>query len=67
MIVRGLDPREAAAAVYVPRHQREGWETYGQIESHVRQVWNGTVGWSRPGPKSWSPPASRRTSTCSAA
>ena len=24
---------------------REGREAYGQVESHVRQVYNGTVGW----------------------
>lgn len=45
LIARGLDQRQAAEAVFMPAHQREGWETYGQVESHVRQVWNGTVGW----------------------
>ena len=45
LIARGLDQRQAAEAVFMPPHQREGWETYGQVESHVRQVWNGTVGW----------------------
>jgi len=30
---------------YVPRHQRGDWENYGQVESHVRQVFNGTMGW----------------------
>jgi hypothetical protein len=29
----------------MPRHLREGREAYGQVESHVRQVYNGTVGW----------------------
>jgi alkyl sulfatase BDS1-like metallo-beta-lactamase superfamily hydrolase len=31
--------------VYVPRHLRGDWENYGQVESHVRQVYNGTIGW----------------------
>ncbi len=45
MIARGLDGREAAENVYLPEHQRGDWETYGQVESHVRQVYSGTVGW----------------------
>ena len=45
MIAQGMDGREAAESVYIPRHLREGWENYGQVESHVRQVYNGTVGW----------------------
>jgi alkyl sulfatase BDS1-like metallo-beta-lactamase superfamily hydrolase len=45
MIARGMDAREAAEAVYMPAALREGWETYGQVESHVRQIYNGTVGW----------------------
>ncbi len=45
LIAQGMDAREAAEALYMPRHLREGREAYGQVESHVRQVWNGTVGW----------------------
>jgi alkyl sulfatase BDS1-like metallo-beta-lactamase superfamily hydrolase len=45
MIARGMDAREAAEAVYMPTALREGWETYGQVESHVRQIYNGKVGW----------------------
>jgi alkyl sulfatase BDS1-like metallo-beta-lactamase superfamily hydrolase len=45
LIAHGMDAREAAEALYMPRHLREGREAYGQVESHVRQVWNGTVGW----------------------
>jgi alkyl sulfatase BDS1-like metallo-beta-lactamase superfamily hydrolase len=26
-------------------HIREGFETYGQVESHVKQVYNGRLGW----------------------
>ncbi|MEN8760535.1 MAG: alkyl sulfatase dimerization domain-containing protein [Desulfobacterales bacterium] len=28
-----------------PRHMRDGFETYGQVESHVKQVYNGRLGW----------------------
>lgn len=45
LIAQGMDGREAAENVYMPRHLREGREAYGQVESHVRQVYNGTVGW----------------------
>lgn len=45
LIAQGMGPRAAAEALYMPRHLREGREAYGQVESHVRQVYNGTVGW----------------------
>lgn len=45
LIAHGMDAREAAETLYMPRHLREGREAYGQVESHVRQVYNGTVGW----------------------
>jgi alkyl sulfatase BDS1-like metallo-beta-lactamase superfamily hydrolase len=45
LVASGLGPREAAETVYLPRHLREAREGYGQVESHVRQVYNGTVGW----------------------
>jgi alkyl sulfatase BDS1-like metallo-beta-lactamase superfamily hydrolase len=41
----GKGPREAAESVYVPRNLREDREAYGQVESHVRQVYNGNLGW----------------------
>jgi alkyl sulfatase BDS1-like metallo-beta-lactamase superfamily hydrolase len=44
-IAHGLDGRQAAEQVYMPGHQRGDWENYGQVESHVRQVYNGTIGW----------------------
>lgn len=44
-ISHGRDGRQAAEAIYMPHHLRGDWETYGQVESHVRQVWNGTLGW----------------------
>ena len=45
MIARGMDAREAAEAVQMPASLRDGYELYGQVESHVRQIYNGTVGW----------------------
>jgi alkyl sulfatase BDS1-like metallo-beta-lactamase superfamily hydrolase len=45
LIASGLGPREAAEALYMPRDLRESREGYGQVESHVRQVYNGNVGW----------------------
>ena len=45
MISHGLDGRQAAEQVYMPSHLRGDWENYGQVESHVRQVYNGTLGW----------------------
>lgn len=45
MIARGLDSRAAAEAVVMPSSLRDGYEFYGQVESHVRQMYNGTVGW----------------------
>lgn len=45
LIAHGLDGRQAAAQVYMPSNQRGDWENYGQVESHVRQVFNGTMGW----------------------
>ncbi|MCA3573505.1 MAG: MBL fold metallo-hydrolase [Aestuariivirga sp.] len=44
-IARGMDGREAAENIYIPALIRDGWENYGQVESHVRQIYNGTVGW----------------------
>ena len=45
MIARGMDGRAAAEAVVMPAALRDGWEFYGQVESHVRQMYGGTVGW----------------------
>jgi alkyl sulfatase BDS1-like metallo-beta-lactamase superfamily hydrolase len=44
-IAHGRNARQAAEQVYMPRHQRGDWENYGQVESHVRQVYGGTIGW----------------------
>jgi alkyl sulfatase BDS1-like metallo-beta-lactamase superfamily hydrolase len=45
MIAHGRDGRQAAEQVYMPGNLRGDWENYGQVESHVRQVYNGTLGW----------------------
>jgi len=45
LIASGFGPRTAAEAIYVPRSLRAGREAYGQVESHVRQVYNGNLGW----------------------
>jgi len=45
LIASGLGPREAAETIYMPRNLREQREGYGQVESHVRQVYNGNIGW----------------------
>lgn len=44
-ISHGVDARKASEQVYMPHHMRGDWETYGQVESHVRQVFSGTMGW----------------------
>jgi alkyl sulfatase BDS1-like metallo-beta-lactamase superfamily hydrolase len=44
-IAAGKDAQEAAEWVYLPAQIRDDKETYGQVESHVRQVYNGRIGW----------------------
>jgi alkyl sulfatase BDS1-like metallo-beta-lactamase superfamily hydrolase len=45
LISHGLDGRQTAEQVYMPGNLRGDRENYGQVESHVRQVYNGTLGW----------------------
>jgi len=45
LIASGLGPREVAETVYLPGNLRDRREGYGQVESHVRQVYNGNIGW----------------------
>jgi alkyl sulfatase BDS1-like metallo-beta-lactamase superfamily hydrolase len=45
LVASGNGPRQAAESIYVPRNLRDGREAYGQVESHVRQVYNGNLGW----------------------
>ncbi len=45
MIAIGMDARRAAENVYMPMYMRDGFDTYGQVESHVKQVYNGRLGW----------------------
>jgi len=40
-----MDAHQSAENVYMPIHLRKGREMYGQLESHVKQVYNGRVGW----------------------
>ncbi|MBM7035291.1 alkyl sulfatase dimerization domain-containing protein [Vibrio ulleungensis] len=42
----GKDAQGAAEFVYMPLDIRKDKETYGQVESHVKQVYNGIVGWN---------------------
>jgi len=45
MIAQGMNARQAAENIVMPAALRDGYEGYGQVESHVRQVYNGTLGW----------------------
>ena len=45
LIASGKGPREAAETVCLPGNLRDRREGYGQVESHVRQVYNGNIGW----------------------
>ncbi len=45
LIAGGKGPREAAETVYLPGELRDRREAYGQVESHVRQVYSGNIGW----------------------
>ena len=40
-----MDARRCAENVYMPSHMRQGREVYGQMESHVKQVYNARIGW----------------------
>lgn len=42
----GHDAQGAAEFVYFPVDMRKDKEIYGQVESHVKQVYNGVVGWN---------------------
>lgn len=42
----GKDAQGAAEFVHLPLEMRKDKETYGQVESHVKQVYNGIVGWN---------------------
>jgi alkyl sulfatase BDS1-like metallo-beta-lactamase superfamily hydrolase len=45
LIAQGLDARQAAEAITMSPSLRDGAELYGQVESHVRAVWNNQRGW----------------------
>lgn len=45
LIAHGHDARAAAEAITMPLSLRDGAELYGQVESHVRQIWSAQRGW----------------------
>ncbi len=45
MVAHGLDARQAAEAITMSPSLRDGAELYGQVESHVRAIWNNQRGW----------------------
>lgn len=45
LIAHGLDARQAAEAIAMSPNLRDDSELYGQVESHVRAVWNANRGW----------------------
>ena len=45
MIGKGMNARQSAENVYMPVHLRKNRELYGQMESHVKQVYGGRIGW----------------------
>jgi alkyl sulfatase BDS1-like metallo-beta-lactamase superfamily hydrolase len=44
-IAMGKDGREIAEWIYLPEETRANKETYGQVESHAKQVYNARIGW----------------------
>ena len=44
-ISMGKDGQEIAEWIYLPEEIRANNETYGQVESHARQVYNARIGW----------------------
>jgi alkyl sulfatase BDS1-like metallo-beta-lactamase superfamily hydrolase len=45
LIALGLDARQAAEVITMSPSLRDGAELYGQVESHVRAIWNNQRGW----------------------
>ena len=45
LVAHGLDARQAAEAITMSPSLRDGAELYGQVESHVRAIWNNQRGW----------------------
>lgn len=44
-IAQGKDAQGAAESIYLPKALRVNREFYGQVESHVKQVYAGRIGW----------------------
>ncbi len=45
LIAKGFDARRVAENIYIPAVLLKDRETFGQIESHVKQVYNAKIGW----------------------
>lgn len=45
LIAHGLDARQAAEVITMSPSLRDSAELYGQVESHVRAIWNNQRGW----------------------
>lgn len=44
-IAMGKDAQDIAEWIYMPENIRENKETYGQVESYAKQVYNARIGW----------------------
>jgi alkyl sulfatase BDS1-like metallo-beta-lactamase superfamily hydrolase len=44
-IALGKDAQDAAEWIYVPQDLRKGKESYGQVESHVKRIYEARIGW----------------------
>ena len=44
-IALGMDAQGAAEAMYLPEDVRKDKETYGQVGSHVKQIYGARIGW----------------------
>ncbi|WP_221074336.1 alkyl sulfatase dimerization domain-containing protein [Agarivorans aestuarii] len=44
-IAMGKDAQEIAEWIYMPKRLRANQETYGQVESYAKQVYNARIGW----------------------
>ena len=44
-ISMGMDAQGAAEMIYMPEAVRKNKEIYGQVESHVKRVYNARIGW----------------------
>ncbi len=45
LISKGYDARRVAENIYIPVSILQDRETFGQVESHIKQVYNAKIGW----------------------